>query len=109
MACIITSAGGNFTAPTGQQFTVDLTPPAGGGIGFLHVIYAGSDPVKASPYTFTAKSGLQNLHVFYGPDTAAQQGQTFTLVEVGGAANQNLETAKCDLSDPHFAIQIEGV
>jgi|SRR5215831_3670183 len=109
MAFTIAFKNGGFTAPIGQNFTVDVTPPDGGGLGFLHVIYAGGDPVKAAPFTFDVQKGVNNLHVFYAPDSADQQGKAFTLVEVSGATTQTLAINNFDFSDPHFAAQIEGV
>jgi len=109
MACIITFKDGGFTAPVGGKFAVDVTPPAGGGLAFLHVIYGEGDPVKAAPYSFEIQKGVKNLHVFYSASSADQQGKTFTLVEVCGANQQTLALNNFDLADPHFAAQIEGV
>jgi hypothetical protein len=108
MACTIVFKDGGFQATTGQQFKVDVQPPAGGGLGFAHIIYGSGTPATP-PCTLTVVKGITPIHVYYAPSTAAQQGKTFKLVEVCGGTTQTLAADDFDFSEPHFATQIEGV
>jgi hypothetical protein len=67
MACIIRFEGGGFTAPTGQKFTVNVTLPPCGGLGFLHIIYAGGDPVSGALHPSRLRAGFRTSTSFMPP------------------------------------------
>jgi hypothetical protein len=107
MACSLSvSVTGNedFTAKTGDLFTLDMSGPAGSGLTVVSMSYNGKT-VTAAPFNFAIGAGTNFLFIHF---EALVPGAKLQVLETCGAARQTIETLFFDPSNPGTGYEITG-
>ena len=99
-----TTGNEDFTGKAGDNFTINMTGPAGAGLVMMSASYNGVSKT-AAPFTFTISTGTKFLFVHF---EALKPGAKLQVVEQSGAAQQILETIFFDPSNPGTGYEIAG-
>ena len=96
---------GEFTAKTGESFTVEVAPRNGGPNFILHSVCYGNLCLTSAPFTFTVIDGRKGLTAVFDWD---QEGEWVDLTEVDGGETQLLRGRRYSEAEPSTRIVITG-
>ncbi|MBN8731766.1 MAG: hypothetical protein J0L64_14580 [Acidobacteria bacterium] len=98
-------AAGQFTAHTGDSFTVEVAPRNGGPNFILHSVCYGDVCLTQAPFEFTVVKDLKGLTAVFDWD---QEGEWVDLSESDGGQTQLLRGRRYSEAEPFTRISITG-